>query len=85
MFHYTQDQPNFYVQLKGNNAGQPLREKIPNSIGIKTDADVLNPDYLFYTLLYLFTSGIFKQYLKGSVVPYIRIQDISTALIHHWF
>lgn len=85
MFHFTKDHANFWVQLKGSNAGKPLKEKIPNSIGIKTDADVLNADYMFYTMLYLFTTGAFKPFIKGSVVPYIRQRDITLALINHWF
>ena len=85
MFHFTNDQPNFWVQLKGTNAGQPLREQISNSVGIKTDADVLNADYLYYTLMYLFTTGAFKPMLKGSVIPYIRQKDITLALINLWF
>ena len=85
MFYFTSDHPHFWVQLKGNNAGQPLRDKSPNSIGIRTDQDVLNPDYLFYTLSYLFTTGVFRRMLKGSVIPYIRQGDITIALVDHWF
>jgi hypothetical protein len=85
MFHYTTDCPDFWIQLKGSNAGQPLRERIPNSIGIRTDPDVLNPDYLFYTLLYLFTTGTFRRMIRGSVIPYIRQSDITIALIDHWY
>jgi len=85
MFKFTNASADLYIQLKGANAGQPLRKKIPNSIGIITDQEVLLPDFLYYTLLSLFSSGAFRPYLKGSVVPYIRISDITKVLINHWY
>lgn len=85
MFQFTNDTANFYVQLKGNNAGKPLKERIPNSIGIKTNPEVLNPAYLYYTLYHLYSTGAFKPFVKGSVIPYIRQQDITIVLINHWY
>lgn len=84
MFIFTNENPDFWVQLKGQNAGKPIRESIPNSIGIKTDPEVLNSAYLYYTILYLFNSGHFGLMLKGSVIPYIRHRDITRVLIDFW-
>ena len=84
MFKFTDQDPDFWIQLKGENAGKPLRTPIANSIGVKTDPEFLFPDFLFYTVLYLFTSGQFRPMLKGSVVPYIRNSDITVALVNHW-
>lgn len=84
MFQFTSQDPEFWIQLKGENAGKPLRNPIPNSIGVKTDPNLLVSDFLFYTLMYLFLSGAFKSMLKGSVVPYIRQNDIVMALVKHW-
>ena len=84
MMYFTNVDPDFWIQLKGHNAGKPLRDKIPNSIGIKTDPVLLVPDFLFYTLLYLYEKGAFRQSIKGSVVPYITHQAIIDTLSNHW-
>lgn len=84
MFKFTDQDPDFWIQLKGENAGKPLRTAIPNSIGVKTDPELLIPDFLFYTVQYLFSSGQFRPFIKGSVVPYIRNRDITVALVNHW-
>jgi len=84
MIHFTNQDPDFWIQLKGQNAGKPLRGKIPNSIGVKTDPAVLVPDFLFYTLEYLHGSGAFRPYLTGSVIPFISQRNILTVLLKHW-
>ncbi len=85
MIQFTNQDPDFWIQLKGNNAGKPLRQKIPNSIGIKTDPVHLVPDFLFYTVLYLFQSGAFQPHIQGSVVPYITQNTIVQVIVNHWF
>jgi hypothetical protein len=84
MITFTMVEPDFWIQLKGNNAGQPLDHSIPNSIGIKVDQNVLVPKYLYYVFEYLHLSGQFKAYLKGSVIPFITRADIKTALARHF-
>jgi hypothetical protein len=76
--------PDFWIQLKGQNAGRPLRAKIPNSVGVKTDPDLLVPDFLFYTMDYLFQSGRFSPMLRGAVVPFITRGAILEVLSNHW-
>jgi len=84
MFQFTNKEPEFWVQLKGENAGKPLRKQIPNSVGIKTNPELMVSDFLFITLEYLFSVGAFKPFLKGSVIPYIRNEDIVKVLVIHW-
>lgn len=84
MFEFCNDDPDFWVQLKGIAAGKPLRQPIPNSIGIKTNPDLLIPGFLFYTILHLYNTGAFKPHIKGSVIPYIRQGSITEVLIDHW-
>jgi hypothetical protein len=78
MFEFTSSSPDFFIQLKGNNAGQPLRASIPNSVGVKAGPDLV-PDFMFYFCLYLYQSGLFAPYLRGSVIPYIRQSDFATV------
>lgn len=84
MFTFTDQEPDFWIQLKGNAAGKPLRIPIPNSVGVKVDPSLLVSDFLFYTIEYLFLSGAFIPHLKGSVVPFIRQNSITKVLILHW-
>ena len=84
MFQFTNKDPEFWVQLKGEHSGKPLRNQIPKSVGIKTNPELLVSDFLFITLDYLFSVGAFKPSLKGSVIPYIRNEDIVKVLLIHW-
>lgn len=84
LIRFTEDDPDFWIQVKGNSAGKPLKNKIPNSIGIKANPSHLVSDFLFYTIEYLFQSGAFKPHLKGSVVPFINNRAITLVLVEHW-
>lgn len=84
MFQLTNTSPDFWIQLKGENAGQPLRQQIPNAIGIKVNRELMVPDFLFYTVLYLFQTKAFQPKLRGSVIPYIRTVDIRMVLTDHF-
>ena len=83
MFKYTTNpkEAHFFIQTKGNNSGQPLREKIPNCIGVQVNEQYLVPDYFYYIILYLFNTGAFARRLRGSVIPYLRQGDITEAII----
>jgi len=87
MFHFTNDleKAHFFIQLKGSNAGKPLKSKIPNSVGILVDEQFFIPDYLYYLVLHLYNSGKFRQILKGSVIPYIRQKDIEKVIASFFF
>ena len=80
MYKFTKTNPDFWVQLKGDNAGKPLRVVMPNSIGILTDHEILDPQFFYYVVEYLFLSGRFRVHIMGSVIPYIRQQDIRQVI-----
>jgi hypothetical protein len=67
--------------LKGENAGRPLASPCVNSVGVKADQNILIPQFLYYQLLHVYQSGIYRSFLKGSVIPYIRQGDILSAYI----
>lgn len=81
MFSFTCEKPDFWIQLKGNNAGRPLREPCVNSVGVKADPQFFVPDYLFYCFVHVHNTGIYGSLLKGSVIPYIRQADIVQAFV----
>lgn len=75
----------FYVQSKGQNAGQPLKEAIANCFEIKvTDTDNLLPEYLYYMVLNAFNQGAFRKYIQGAAVPYLTIENFTKALIEFY-
>lgn len=84
LFEFNTTRGDFFIQLKGNNAGTPLRYKSANSIGVVVNRDYLLPDYFYYMMLAVQMSGHYKPYLKGSVIPYIRHEDIVTALLDYF-
>jgi hypothetical protein len=83
MFYLTSENPDFWIQLKGQNAGKPLRQPIPNSVGIRTEKQILDPIYFFYLVDYLFSIDAFKPFLKGSVIPFLTRADFSFVIHSH--
>ena len=83
MYQFTNTAPDFWIQIKGENAGQPLRKSIPNATGIKENQGLLDPDFLFYIVLYKYQTDAFKPYIKGSVIPYIRLNHIRMVIDSH--
>jgi hypothetical protein len=82
MFYFTSDaeKAHFFIQLKGENAGRPLRKQIPNSAGICVNERFVVPDFFYYLVLNLHNTGKFKQQQKGSVIPYLRHGDILETI-----
>jgi hypothetical protein len=84
LFEFNTTRGDFFIQLKGNNAGTPLKYQSPNSIGVIVNRDYLLPDYFYYMMMSIQLSGLYKPYLKGSVIPYIRHEDIVHALLDYF-
>ena len=61
---------NFYIQSKGNNAGRPLRTPKPNCWAVETN---IKNAYELCSVLWM--SKIYKNLIKGSVVPFLTIHD----------
>ena len=71
-------QPHFFVLSKGNNSGKPLKEPYPNCfvLTVKTEEEAEN---LYWIALSLWKSKFWYQYLVGSVIPFIRLNEFKTA------
>ncbi len=65
----------FYVQSVGNNAGRPLREPIPNSWEFRTFRSV---DWEILTIVFI--SRILENFIIGSVIPFIRLEDYKKII-----
>ncbi len=70
----------FYILTKGNNSGKPLDAPCANCLVCITHS--LHEKTTLYWMCYGFWQGrIFEQYLKGSVIPFIRINDVFDTLV----
>ena len=85
MMCFSNNNPDFYIQTKGMNAGKPLKNPIPNSIGIIADRKKLIPEYLFFVVHYLHSIDAFKPFINGVAIPFITHKNISTVINNHFF
>jgi hypothetical protein len=67
--------PSFYIQIKGLNSGKPLKNAIVNCVAVYTDMP-----YLYELVYLLFKGRKFEIHLKGSVIPFVRIEDLHEVI-----
>ncbi|SHH34008.1 DUF6943 family protein [Wenyingzhuangia marina] len=77
----TYDQPHFFILNKGLNSGKPLYNPCPNCFVVTTTTEE-DKNTLFHLSIMLQIGGFFAYYLKGSVIPFIGINDCSKTLKH---
>lgn len=76
----TYSKPHFYILNKGLNSGKPCRTPIRNSFVISTETIEQKED-LFQLSYMLLESKYYNFYLKGSVIPFIGINDVKNLLV----
>ena len=69
----------FYILCKGNNAGQPSFRPWANSY-VVICANQKYYDFYFWLFWGLHKSGKFKLRLRGSVIPFINMEDVRLLL-----
>lgn len=67
--------PTFYIQMKGLHSGRPLRTPIKNCVAVYSEIP-----FLFEMVYLLFKGRKFEYYIGGSVVPFIRIEDLKNVI-----
>ena len=75
--HY--EQPHFFIQCKGTNSGKPLLKPCPNCFVCATSTDK-DKEFMYWLCFGLWRSRSFHFYLKGSVIPFITINEMRTFL-----
>ena len=75
----TYNQPHFYIQNKGFRSGRALQSPIPNCFVLITETDEQR-DALYYLCFSLQIGRYFNYYIKGSVIPFITIDDTRKVL-----
>ncbi|WP_372745276.1 hypothetical protein [Lutibacter sp.] len=80
----TYNKPHFFILNKGLNSGKPMRKPCPNCFVIKAATEE-QIQTLFYMCLSLKIGRYFEYYLKGSVIPFITINDCFKVLKNAYF
>ena len=66
----------FYILCKGLNSGKPLIAPCPNSF-VCICKNEEEKDFYYWLLFGLWKAKYFHQFLIGSVIPFIRIDDLK--------
>ncbi|NGX84725.1 hypothetical protein [Aequorivita sp. KMM 9714] len=75
----TYSNPHFFILNKGLNSGKPLPDPCPNCFVVITKTEI-DRNNLFHLSLMLQIGGFYAYYLKGSVIPFISIDDCRNTL-----
>lgn len=75
--------PSFFIQIKGDHSGRPLKNSIPNCCAVYSEIPNL------YEIVFLLYKGKeFHPHIIGSVVPFIRLENLQSVInkglnVHH--
>lgn len=69
----------FFILNKGLNSGKPLKNACANCFICLADSEE-EKEQLYWLCYGLWHSKVFHYYLKGSVIPYISIDQLSQCL-----
>ncbi|SDH81103.1 DUF6943 family protein [Winogradskyella thalassocola] len=75
----TYSNPHFFILNKGLNSGKPLSNPCPNCFVLQTSTEEAK-NTLFHLSMMLQIGGFYAYYLKGSVIPFISIDDCRSTL-----
>jgi hypothetical protein len=70
------NQHHFFILNKGLNSGMPMRHYCPNCFVFLAD-DKEEREFYFFIFQGLWNLKLFRKYLVGSVIEYIRIGDVA--------
>ena len=69
----------FFILNKGMNSGKPMDQPCPNCFTFNA-ADQAEKDRFYWICFGLWQSRSFHQHLIGSVIPFIRLRELSQAI-----
>lgn len=72
----------FYILSKGYNAGKPLENPCPNCFTCSCNT-AEEKDFYFWLLWALWKSKYFHQFLTGSVIVFLRLDDVKAEITRH--
>ena len=69
----------FFILSKGLNAGKPLDKPCPNCFVLFAKSEE-EKNKLYWFCHGLWQGDFFRPFLTGSVIPFIRIDDLKTVI-----
>jgi hypothetical protein len=69
----------FFLLSKGLNAGKPLDKPCPNCFVLFAKSEE-EKNQLYWLCFGLWQSRFFQPFLTGSVIPFIRLDDLKTVI-----
>lgn len=75
----TYNLPHFFILNKGLNSGRPMNEPCANCFVVTTETDEQR-EALYYQCFSIQIGRYFSCYIKGSVIPFITIDDARKVL-----
>ena len=69
----------FFILSKGMNSGKPMEHPCPNCFTFNASTQE-EKDHFYWICFGLWQSRSFHQHLIGSVIPFIRIHELSQAI-----
>ncbi len=69
----------FFILAKGNNAGKPLENPCANCFVIMAN-NLYEKEYYYWLCYGLWAGGMFRPFLIGSVISFIRISDLNQVI-----
>jgi hypothetical protein len=72
-------EPHFFILNKGNHSGKPMNNPCPNCFVCICSSEE-EKEMLYWLVMGLCQGRVFEQYLCGSVIPFVRINDVKKAL-----
>jgi hypothetical protein len=72
----------FYILCKGLNSGKPLQEPCPNCL-VLTAANQTDCEFYYWLCWGLWQARKFHFYIRGSVIPFVRICDVKECIEKH--
>lgn len=73
------DKPHFFILNKGINSGKPLRQPCANCFVIQLH-DTAALEKIYWMIEGLWRSKAFHPYLRGSVIPFINLEDLKSCI-----
>lgn len=75
----THDSNQFFILSKGNHAGRPMEKPCPNCFIVTADNEQ-HKDQLYWICYSIWKSDAYFPLLCGSVIPFLHINDVATAI-----
>jgi hypothetical protein len=73
------EENHFFILSKGLNAGKPLDKPCPNCFVLFAKSEE-EKNQLYWICYGLWQGNLFRPFLTGSVIPFIRLDDLKTVV-----